>query len=220
MRSHTTAGSCAWRARARRRCTRGMCVSRRSPRQSKPLADPPPGEARNETPRRIPWLVGIRMSAASREPAESRDQRARDLLVTTHTPALRSGRDMRTYGIARALALNGGLTLLYVRFGPAEPDDAFRAIEGMELREVIPSRGITRGLAYVKALHAGVPSGLARGISPELSRTAVLLAAASGGGRVIADGPTAAAALARLAELRPVIYNAHNLESGFRHELR
>jgi len=160
------------------------------------------------------------MSAASREPAESRDQRARDLLVTTHTPALRSGRDMRTYGIARALALNGGLTLLYVRFGPAEPDDAFRAIEGMELREVIPSRGITRGLAYVKALHAGVPSGLARGISPELSRTAVLLAAASGGGRVIADGPTAAAALARLAELRPVIYNAHNLESGFRHELR
>ncbi len=38
-------------------------------------------------------------------------------------------------------------------------------------------------------------------------------------GRVIADGPIAAAALAGLARERPVIYNAHNLESGFRHEL-
>ena len=38
-------------------------------------------------------------------------------------------------------------------------------------------------------------------------------------GRVIADGPTAAAALARLAQTRPVVYNAHNLESGFRHDL-
>ena len=37
---------------------------------------------------------------------------------------------------------------------------------------------------------------------------------------MIADGPTAGAALATLAERRPVIYNAHNLESGFRHELQ
>jgi len=36
---------------------------------------------------------------------------------------------------------------------------------------------------------------------------------------VIADGPIAAAALARLGRRRAVIYNAHNLESGFRHEL-
>ncbi len=36
---------------------------------------------------------------------------------------------------------------------------------------------------------------------------------------MIADGPTAAAALAALASKRPVIYNAHNLESSFRHEL-
>ncbi|MGA8364850.1 MAG: glycosyltransferase family 4 protein, partial [Solirubrobacteraceae bacterium] len=32
-------------------------------------------------------------------------------------------------------------------------------------------------------------------------------------------GPTAAAALAPLARARPVIYNAHNLESSFRHDL-
>ena len=38
-------------------------------------------------------------------------------------------------------------------------------------------------------------------------------------GRVIADGPIRATALARLARARPVIYNAHNLESGFRHDL-
>jgi glycosyltransferase involved in cell wall biosynthesis len=148
-----------------------------------------------------------------------RGDRARDLLVTTHTPALRSGRDMRTYGIARALAMHRDLTLLYVRFGPTEPDDAFRAISGMELHEVVPSRGVARLLAYTKALHAGVPGGLARGVSPELSAAAAALADARGGGRVIADGPTAAAALAKLAQRRPVIYNAHNLESGFRHEL-
>ena len=38
--------------------------------------------------------------------------------------------------------------------------------------------------------------------------------------RVIADGPTEAAALAGLARRRPVIYNAHNLESAYRHELQ
>jgi glycosyltransferase involved in cell wall biosynthesis len=37
--------------------------------------------------------------------------------------------------------------------------------------------------------------------------------------RVIADGPGAMAALAGLARRRPVIYNAHNLESAYRHEL-
>jgi glycosyltransferase involved in cell wall biosynthesis len=36
---------------------------------------------------------------------------------------------------------------------------------------------------------------------------------------VIADGPGAAAALLGLARRRPAIYNAHNLESAYRHEL-
>jgi glycosyltransferase involved in cell wall biosynthesis len=142
-----------------------------------------------------------------------------DLLVTTHTPALRSGRDARTYGIVRALAMHGRLTILYARFGRAEPDEAFRAIPGVELCEVIPSRGLGRLLTYAGALLTGVPDGLARGVSPELSTAAATLADASDGGRVIADGPTAAAALAGLARRRAVIYNAHNLESGFRHEL-
>lgn len=143
----------------------------------------------------------------------------RDLLVTTHTPALRSGQAVRTYGVARALAGVDGVTLLYVRFGAAEPDDAFRAIPGIELEEVVPSRGLRRLLTYASARLTGVPDGFARGISRELAAQAGALAAAPNRGRVIADGPIAAAALAALARRRPVIYNAHNLESGFRGDL-
>ena len=143
----------------------------------------------------------------------------RDLLVTTHTPVLRSGQAVRTYGVARALAAHRGLDLLYVRFGAAEPDAAFRAIQGIALHEAVPSRGARRALAYAGARLAGVPDGFARGISPELAARASALAGADDRGRVIADGPIAAAALARLARRRPVIYNAHNLESGFRGEL-
>jgi len=143
----------------------------------------------------------------------------RDLLVTTHTPVLRSGQAVRTYGVARALALHRPLTLLYVRFGAVEPDAAFRAIAGVELREVVPSRGLQRMLAYGAARLTGVPDGFARGISHELSAAAAASAGEPDRGRVIADGPITAAALARLARRRPVIYNAHNFESGFRGEL-
>jgi polysaccharide biosynthesis protein PslH len=143
----------------------------------------------------------------------------RDLLVTTHTPVLRSGQAMRTYGVARALAERGGLTLLYVRFGASEPDAAFRAIPGVELHGVTPSRGLTRMFSYGAARLAGVPDGFARGVSGELARATEQLATTPDRGRVIADGPIAAAALRHLARRQPVIYNAHNLESGFRHEL-
>jgi glycosyltransferase involved in cell wall biosynthesis len=143
----------------------------------------------------------------------------KDLLVTTHTPALRSGQAGRTYGVARALAANGGLTLLYVRFQAPEPDAAFRSIPGIELREILPSRGLRRLAAYGTARLAGVPDGFARGVSPELARETARLAAEPDRGRVIADGPIAAAALRRLARARPVIYNAHNVESSFRGDL-
>jgi len=142
-----------------------------------------------------------------------------DLLVATHTPVLRSGQAVRTYGVARALAAHGGLTLLYARFGAAEPDSAFRAIPGVELVEVVPSRGLKRALAYGATRLEGVPDGFARGASRELGEAAGRLAGRPDRGRVIADGPIAATALARLARKHPVIYNAHNLESGFRHDL-
>jgi len=143
----------------------------------------------------------------------------KDLLVTSHTPVLRSGQALRTYGIARALASRGGLTLLYARFGAPEPDARFSTIPGVELVEVVPSRGLRRLLAYGAARLAGVPDGFARGASGELASEAARLAIEPGRGRVIADGPVAATALARLARTRPVIYNAHNFESGFRHDL-
>ena len=143
-----------------------------------------------------------------------------DLLVTTHTPLLRSGQTMRTYGVARALAAAGeGLTLLYARFEGDEPDEAFRSIPGIELREVLASRGARRALAYAGARVRRTPAGFARGVSPELAAAASDLAAAPGRGRVIADGPVAAAALRGLSRRRAVVYNAHNLESGFRGEL-
>jgi glycosyltransferase involved in cell wall biosynthesis len=127
---------------------------------------------------------------------------------------------MRTYGVARALAARGdGLDLLYVGFDAPEPDAAFRSIPGIRLHEVSSSRGIRRMLAYGKARATGVPDGFARGISPELADHASRLAADPDRGRVIADGPIVAASLAGLARRRPVIYNAHNFESGFRHEL-
>jgi hypothetical protein len=93
-----------------------------------------------------------------------------DLLVTTHTPILRSGQTMRTYGVARALAARSPLTLLYVRFEGDRPDEAFRSIPGIELREVVPSRGLRRLGTYARARLRGVPVGFARGISPELAR--------------------------------------------------
>lgn len=141
-----------------------------------------------------------------------------DLLVSTHTPVLRSGQAMRTYAVARALAGDVGLMLLYVRFGAVEPDDAFRSIPGVDLREVVPSRGLRRVGTYTAARLWGVPRDFARGVSRELAEAASGLAPGPGG-RVIADGPIAAAALRTLARRLPVIYNAHNLESGFRHEL-
>ncbi len=142
-----------------------------------------------------------------------------DLLVTTHTPVLGSGRALRTYGVARALAAHGGLDLLYARFEGDAPDAAFRTIAGIELDEVVPSRGARRLAAYGAARLRGVPAALARGVSPDLAAEAARLARDSTRGRVIADGPVAAATLSHLARERPVVYNAHNFESGFRHEL-
>lgn len=153
-----------------------------------------------------------------REPGVAR--KPRDLLVTAQTPVLRSGKAMRTYSLLRALAAHRPVDLLYVRFGAPEPDDAFEQIAGVDLRELIPSRGATRALAYVTARMRGVPSALARAVSAELVTAIARCAQQPGRGRVIVDGPEAASAAFSLARRRPVVYNAHNLESAFRHELQ
>ena len=112
------------------------------------------------------------------------------------------------------------------------PDAALRALRcrrarrrvqgdpGIELREVVPSRG-SRACSPTRAARlAGVPAACARGISSELSRGREP--------RWRTPGPRAGdrrrpdrrpQRWQRSRRRRPVIYNAHNLESGFRHEL-
>ena len=112
----------------------------------------------------------------------------------------------------------GGLTLLYARFGAAEPDAAFRAIPRIELREAVPSRGPSR-LAPTRARGSrGCPRHSPAASRRELSPAPRALAAEPVAARD-RRRPDRGRRAAGLARRRPVIYNAHNLESGFRHEL-
>ncbi len=136
-----------------------------------------------------------------------------DLIVTAVTPNLNTGRGVRTYGVTAALARDRPVEVAYIVFDWDEPAPAYRALTSLTFRPLHASRGLARGLAYAQARLGRVPDGFARGVSPELAR------AARGAGpevRVIADGPTVAAALLPLARRRPMVYLAHNLESGFR----
>lgn len=142
----------------------------------------------------------------------------RTAIATSFTPTLDSGRARRTYGIVRALAAQGPVDLVYGAFGAERPDPAYEQIEGLSLHRVERPGAATRLPAYMRARLRGVPEEFARGIWPHLaSRTAAL--AAEDSTRVIAEGPVAAAALLSLAARRPAIYDAHNLESAFRHRL-
>ena len=107
----------------------------------------------------------------------------RDLLLTTHTPALGSGHSMRTYGIVRALAQHRGVDLLYARFDAPEPDPAYLEVPNLTLHETVPSRGARRLAGYARSRLAGVPDWVARGASPELRAAAVRLAGEAGRGR-------------------------------------
>jgi polysaccharide biosynthesis protein PslH len=135
-------------------------------------------------------------------------------VVSSFTPALGSGRALRTYATVRALAQHGPVTLLYKRFGGDEPDPAYGAVDGLSLQPVEAGRGPRRALAVLRAQAGGVPPRVARGIAPELRAAAER--AAPGYARVVAEDLTAAAALLGLAGRRPVIYSANNLESAFR----
>ncbi len=143
-----------------------------------------------------------------------------DLFVAVQTPVLGTGQALRVATLLRALAATGpGVHVLYVRFGADGPAPALQAVDGLRFEGVEPSRGARRALTYASARARRIPAGWARAISPELVATARRRAGEPGVRRVIADGPGAAAALLGLARRRPVIYNAHNLESAYRHEL-
>ena len=73
--------------------------------------------------------------------------------------------------------------------------------------------------AYARARLRRVPEDFARGIWPGVAQQTAELCAGDEATRVVAEGPVAAAALLPLASRRAAIYDAHNLESAFRHRL-
>jgi glycosyltransferase involved in cell wall biosynthesis len=140
-----------------------------------------------------------------------------DLVVSAFTPALGTGFGVRTYGIVRALSALGPVDLVYSTFGAPQPGPEFQSIPSLTLHGVRPSRGPRRLATYLRARSFGWRAGFARGVSPELVGRAAELAADPRCARVIADGPVAMGAVLQLNDPKRVVYNAHNLESSFRH---
>ena len=136
-----------------------------------------------------------------------------DLFITAFTPSIGTGRGVRTFGVIAALARHDSVEVAYVRFGSDRAAAAYEALPNVTLSPLHASRGVRRGLSYLRARYRRVPSALARGASAELTWKA---GSAATDVRVIADGPVVAGALLGLARRREVVYLAHNLESGFR----
>jgi glycosyltransferase involved in cell wall biosynthesis len=143
----------------------------------------------------------------------------RTVIATSFTPTLDSGRARRTHGIVKALAAQGPVDLVYGAFGAERPDAAFGEIEGLSLHRVERPSTLQRLPAYARARMRRVPEDFARGIWPGVAKRAVELCEGEPAPRLVAEGPVAAAALLPLASRRPAVYDAHNLESAFRHRL-
>ncbi|HEV7459063.1 MAG TPA: glycosyltransferase family 4 protein [Solirubrobacteraceae bacterium] len=143
----------------------------------------------------------------------------RSLYVSAFPAALGGGRAMRDYAIVRALAALGPVDLIYVPFtGDGQPAPEYQAIPELELHRVRPSRGLARALTYARKRLEFVPAVWARGCSPELIETAERLALSPERGRVIVGDMHSSTALLSFARTHPVIYNAHNIESSYRHD--
>jgi glycosyltransferase involved in cell wall biosynthesis len=139
----------------------------------------------------------------------------RDLYISTYAPVLGSGRALRTYTCIRALAMLGPVDLAYVAFEGDTPSREYQSINGLTLHEIKSSRGARRAGVYLSKRLQGIPSICCRGTSPEVIDHATRMAAAPDRGRVIVGDLNAATALMPLARRRPVIYNAHNIESEY-----
>jgi glycosyltransferase involved in cell wall biosynthesis len=138
----------------------------------------------------------------------------RDLFISTFSPRLGNGRDLRTYTVIRALAAHGPLDVLYTPYG-GPPAEDFVADPTITLHEIEKSRGGSRALMAARMRASGWPWGIARACSPEFRTTALRLAGSADRGRVIVGDWNAMAMLMSFACHRPVIYNAHNVESSY-----
>lgn len=143
----------------------------------------------------------------------------RTVIATSFTPTLDSGRARRTHGIVRALAAHGPVELVYGAFGGVSPDPVYEQIENLTMHRVERPGALERLPAYARARLRRVPRDFARGIWPGVAQQTAELCGEDDGTRVVAEGPVAAAALLPLASRRPAVYDAHNLESSFRHRL-
>ena len=143
----------------------------------------------------------------------------RTVIATSFTPTLDSGRARRTHGIVRALAALGPVELVYGAFGADRPDPAFERIGTLTMHRIERPGALERLPAYARARLRRVPDEFARGVWPGVARRAAELCGDDEGTRVVAEGPVAAAALLSLASRRGAVYDAHNLESSFRHQL-
>jgi polysaccharide biosynthesis protein PslH len=141
------------------------------------------------------------------------DMRTRDLYIIGYAPTLGTGRAMRSFTCVKALAMLGPVDLAYVPLDGDEPSPEYQRIENIEFHKIIPSRGLRRAATYASKRLQGVPAICCRGTSPEVIEAGEALASIPGRGRVVVDGAAAATALMPMARRRPVIYNAHNIES-------
>lgn len=137
------------------------------------------------------------------------------LVLSAYAPRTDSGRGLRTYGVVAALARNDSVELSYRPFGGDEPDEAFRALADVRFTTLRGGRGWRRATSFLGARRRGVPDAFARGVAPSMAAKAAVAATDT---RIVADGPTVAAALLGLARTRAVHYCAHNVESAFRDE--
>jgi glycosyltransferase involved in cell wall biosynthesis len=138
--------------------------------------------------------------------------------VSAFGPGLGSGRALRTYTCVRALAALGPLDLAYVPHDGAAPSAEYQAIPNVEFHEIRPSRGARRARTYLRERLRGVPAEYAKGVSAELIEVSERLALEPHRGRVVCGDLHASASLLHLGRTRPIVYNAHNIESSFSHQ--
>jgi glycosyltransferase involved in cell wall biosynthesis len=170
--------------------------------------------ARSERARSHSWDTRLReIDDAIRTAEEAKPTRT--IVATPYPPTVRSGTGRRTVGVIAALAARGHVDVVYQETDDGPSAHAFEQQPTVRLHPVKGSRGVRRIATYIAARAFGAPASFGRGVWPELADQVRRLA--DDRCQVVADGPIAATALRRDMRRRAVIYNAHNLESGFRH---